>query len=81
MARLGKNQLEQLARFVGTGRAYVVGDKQLRRLRDLGMMRAVSEERDSFFTITSAGLRAVADAMDDGRIPPLSVDDFRKAMK
>jgi hypothetical protein len=44
-------------------------------------MRAVSEERDSFFTITSAGLRAVADAMDDGRIPPLSVDDFRKAMK
>jgi hypothetical protein len=62
---LGTRQLK-LLRSVGTTKAIVVGDKLSRRLCDLGLMKAMGD--DSFICVTPAGLRALADAADQGRI-------------
>jgi hypothetical protein len=81
MARLGKNQLAFLARMTGQGRAVVVGDKLIRSLAKAGFMTALSHNGDSFYVVTAAGLRAVADALDNGAIPPTTIDDFKKAAR
>jgi len=64
--RLGIRQLETL-RAVGTHAALVVPDKTSRRLCALGLMVAHGDD-GSFAAITPAGLRALADAVDAGRL-------------
>jgi hypothetical protein len=83
MARLGKNQLNFLAGVAGRGRAVVVGDKIIRSLAERGMMEPLArpEGNGSFFVVTSAGLRAVADAMDSGVLPPITIEDFKRMVK
>lgn len=63
--RLGKQQLA-LLRSVGTHSALVVPDRQSRRLCELGLMTA--ENDGSFARLTADGLRALADAVDAGKI-------------
>lgn len=75
--RIGKRQLDFLAIMAGTGNAVVVGDKLIRTLADRGCLRALSAKGDSFYTITSAGLRAVADALDAGTLPAATIEDFK----
>ena len=64
--RLGKLQLE-LLRGVGTNSALVVPCAKSRRLCELGLMRAHGND-GAFAAITPDGLRALADADDDGRV-------------
>jgi hypothetical protein len=64
--RLGLNQL-RLLRAVGTTDAVVVPDALTRRLCELGLM-ASARANGSFAHITPAGLRALADAAEAGRI-------------
>ena len=64
--RLGIRQLE-LLRGIGTTGALVVGNKTSRRLCALGLMKAHGRD-GSFAAITPAGLRALADAAEAGRI-------------
>lgn len=81
MARLGKKQLGFLAGMVGTGvgtgRAAVVGDALIHSLVARGCMRPLGPQGDSFFVVTPAGLRAVADALDAGTIPAVTIDAFK----
>lgn len=65
MMALGTRQLETL-RGVGTMGALIVGTPRTRRLVELGLM--ASEPNGSFARITPDGLRALADAVDAGRI-------------
>lgn len=65
--RLGTKQIEAL-RIFRPGSFAVCGDKQLRRLAELGLVKAHGPSGDSFYGITSAGLRALADAVDEGRL-------------
>lgn len=65
--RLGYRQRDFLARFVA-GRAIVVSDPLTRRLTSRGLL-AANEDGD-MMTITAAGLRAVADEIDAGRVDP-----------
>lgn len=78
MARLGAKQLDFLAGMAGTQKAVIVGDKLIRSLQDRGLMVALGKERNSFFTITPAGLRAVADALDSGALKALTFDDLKR---
>lgn len=64
--RLGKHQLQML-RAAGTSSALVVPCATSRRLCDLGLMKAHGEG-GSFISVTPAGLRALADAVDAGKI-------------
>lgn len=64
--RLGPRQLE-LLRKVGTTRLLVAPDARSRRLCELGLMRAHGED-GGMVGITPAGLRALADAAEEGRI-------------
>ena len=63
--RLGKNQL-RLLRSAGTTAAVVVADRDTRRLCELGLMREASP--GGFVHNTPAGLRALADAAEAGKI-------------
>ena len=63
--RLGIRQLE-LLRSVGTTRALVVADRASSRLCEIGLMKEMGD--GSFVAVTPAGLRALADAVDAGRI-------------
>lgn len=65
--KLGPKQIKTLSIF-RPGSFAVCGDKQLRRLAELGLVKAHGSCGDSFYGITSAGLRALADAADDGRL-------------
>ncbi|MFA1674800.1 hypothetical protein ACDY97_19045 [Rhizobium mongolense] len=65
--KLGTRQLE-LLRTVGTTSALVVLDNVSRRLCALGLMKTMGKDGDSFACITPNGLRALADAVDAGRI-------------
>ena len=69
-ARLGHRQLELLA-FVGTRSALVCSSPISRRLCALGLMEA--EADGSFARITPAGLRALADAAEAGRVKLFTV--------
>jgi hypothetical protein len=64
--KLGKKQLEML-RSVGTTAALVVPDTISRRLCELGLMKAAGAD-GSFAHNTPAGLRALAEAAEQGRI-------------
>lgn len=63
--RLGIRQLEALA-LLGTNRAFVVHTRQTRRLCALGLLKEGMP--GGMIHITSAGLRALANAADAGRI-------------
>jgi hypothetical protein len=76
MGRLGKNQIDFLA-GICLGRAYIVGDKMMRSLASNGCLQALGKEGDSFYVITADGLRAVADALDSGKLPAQSLDAFK----
>lgn len=67
MARLGIRQLE-LMRACGTCRAILVGDRMTDRLCELGMMKSHSRDGNGVVALTPAGLRALADAAEAGRI-------------
>lgn len=64
--RLGSRQIKRLTALAAVGMAYVVGDKELRRLADLGLVRPAGP--DSFYHLTPSGLRMIARLADDGRI-------------
>jgi len=66
-ARLGKNQLSRLAYMGGVHTFQIVGCKESRALQQRGLLRAHGDDSDSFFSITPAGLRALAAAIDCGR--------------
>ncbi len=72
--RLGKRQLA-LLRGVGPTSAVVVPDGTTRRLCDLGLMKAHGGEDGSFAAVTPAGLRALADAVDAGKIGLFKMPD------
>jgi hypothetical protein len=81
MARLGKNQIDFIAGMC-LGRACIVGDKLMRSLAKAGAMKALGSDGDSFYVLTADGLRAVADAIDSGAIPPVTMDAFKpKALR
>ena len=72
---LGRNQLDLLLKL-GPTMALVVPSKTSRRLTELGLLAA--EEDGSFARITPAGLRALADAADAGKIAiPSPMSAFR----
>lgn len=64
--RLGVRQLT-LLRNVGTTASVVVPDALTRRLCDIGFLKAHGPG-GSFAAVTPAGLRALADAVEAGRI-------------
>ncbi len=74
MTRLGKRQLDQLAQFAGVFRAVIVPDKLLTSLVKAGMMEPLSKKSNGFLGLTPAGYRAVADALESGKVvrPPLA---------
>lgn len=76
--RLGIRQLKRL-RALGTQYALVVPDKTSLRLVELGLCKA--EPDGSFASITTAGLRALADAVDAGRIELVTAPAFQKTRK
>lgn len=78
MTRLGAKQLKFMSGLSGGKSAIIVGNSDIRRLAARGLLRPLGENGDSFYVITSALLRAVADAMDNGALPPLTMADFRK---
>lgn len=73
--RLGPRQLAML-RSVGTTAALVVPCRVSHRLCDLGLMTA--EADGSFARITPAGLRALADAAEAGRVTLFVMPERRK---
>jgi len=65
MARLGRKQLE-LLKSVGCSFSVIVADKLTRSLCERGLMK--EGVPGGFVRITPNGLRALADAADQGRI-------------
>ena len=63
--RLGKRQIDLLMKL-GTTRSVVLPDNTTRRLVELGLAHA--EPNGSFTRITPAGLRALADLADAGKV-------------
>lgn len=76
--RLGPRQLAML-RAVGTTAAVVVPDRLSRRLVELGLMTA--EPDGSFARNTPAGLRALADAAEAGRVTLFVMPEREKEAK
>jgi hypothetical protein len=76
--RLGPQQLEQLHR-VGTTMAVAVPTPMTRRLVALGLMQA--EPDGALARLTPAGLRALADAADAGRIVLFDVEALKARWK
>lgn len=74
--KLGTRQLK-LLRTVGTTSALVVPDNISRRLCDLGLMKAMGKDGNSLACITPNGLRALADAVDAGRIDLFKMPEKR----
>ena len=81
MRPLGKRQIDLLAKLGSPGMFLIVGDPVSRSLAKRGLLKpeGTSTDDDSFYHITSAGLRALADAMDSGQIKPSKfLDEMRK---
>lgn len=78
MTRLGICQLEQLRR-IGTNLAIVVPTPMTRRLVTLGLLQA--EPDGSLARITPSGLRALADAVDAGRIVLFDIEAMKACLK
>lgn len=66
MARLGKNQLALLKVLANPNMFLIVESKESRSLAKRGLIRSRTEDGNSFFQITPAGWRALADAVDAG---------------
>jgi hypothetical protein len=71
--RLGKQQLH-LLKAVGITAALVVPSPASRRLCEMGLLKAHGAD-GSFAAITPAGLRALADAADAGRVALFTMPD------
>lgn len=80
-ARLGRKQLDYLARRAGVLTAQVVPDVLTRSLERRGLLVTLSDKTDGFLALTPAGYRAVADALEAGAItrPPLA--DWGKTLE
>lgn len=76
-SRLGPRQLE-LLRNVGTTSALVIASKRSRHLCELGLMKS-NFESGNFAHITPDGLRALADAVDAGRIQLFTDPKYKAA--
>lgn len=71
MTRLGKRQLDRLAGMAHVGAAMVAPDALCRSLAARGLMEPTGDQpghEDTFYVVTAAGFRAVADAIDAGDI-------------
>lgn len=64
---LGKNQVSLLV-SLSPGRTLVIGDKTSSALIKRGLARSWHKDGEDLVTITPAGLRALADEMEAGRI-------------
>jgi hypothetical protein len=64
---LGKNQLARLKSLAHPETYLIVGDRAADSLARRGLLRAFGKGRKSFFGITPAGLRALADALEERR--------------
>lgn len=74
MRPLGSKQLDLLAMMTHVGNVLVVPNALSLSLCRRGLMEACGKKLPSgrgpgFIVVTAAGLRAVADAIDEGRIP------------
>lgn len=78
MAKLGRKQLDMLALIGGVQRAIVVPDAVTRSLCKRGLMTSGGTKTDGFLVLTSAGYRAIADAMDSGDITRQPVEEWNK---
>ena len=76
--RLGKNQLDYLARRAGVFAAQVVPDALTRSLSKRGLVISLSDKTDGFLALTPAGYRAVADALEAGKVVRPPVKDWGK---
>jgi hypothetical protein len=79
MARLGKKQLDYLARRAGVFSAQVVPDALTRSLAARGLLVGLSDKTDGFLALTPAAYRAVADALEAGTITRPPVADWGKS--
>lgn len=79
MTRLGVKQIEYLARRAGVFSAQVVPDALTRSLARRGLLTELSDKTDGFLALTPAAYRAVADALDTGRVVRPPVEDWGKA--
>lgn len=71
MAKLGKHQMRRLAGMAGVGCAQVVPDAISRSLVARGLMEPTGDRpgsEEAFVVITAAGLRAIAEEIDAGRL-------------
>lgn len=78
MGSLGRKQLDRLAGFGGVHTAQVVPDEVTRSLCKRGLMESISAKTDGFIVVTAAGYRAIADAMDQGKILRPPIEDWNK---
>lgn len=74
--RLGPHQIEALALVCGFRRLGLTPRREERALIKRGLLR----EHDGSYCITPAGLRAVADEMDAGRLKD-GIDTWAAAMR
>ena len=79
MMHLGKRQLEMLAMVAGVQRAIVVPDTLTRSLCTKGAMVPGGTVTDGFLVITPAGYRAIADALESGKLERPPVEQWNKA--
>ena len=70
--RLGNKQLQKL-RTLGPSLCQIVGDDVCRSLAKRGLLASDSEDGEAFYHITPDGMRALADAIDDGKLPRMKV--------
>ena len=77
---LGIRQLRTLRRM-STRLVRVIGDRQTARLCELGLCESAPD--GNMVRITAAGLRAIADAADAGRLPVFdqSIDETIKHLR
>ena len=65
---LGSRQRELLGKMGCPGRFLIVGDKVVESLARRGLLAAQGKRGDSFYQITPAGLRALAEEWEAGRL-------------
>lgn len=79
MRPLGKRQIDLLAMMTSVGRALVVPNEVSKALCKRGLMEVSGRDIDGFVVVTPNGLRALADAMDAGKIS--HIPDWEKLKK
>lgn len=68
MTPLGKHQIELLRQMANPWLRLIVGDKTTESLVKRGLLAPRSKDKDSFYQITPAGMRAVADLWEAKKI-------------